>query len=205
MTNKVRLAILYFSLIPVFACVYRFLIPADFYHATVQYETSTMNNAAQGILGSLQQNMLQRIRATKEGNNCGSWRLSLDSLRVHSLKPEGEKVTFAVSGVLETDVHGHSEYYFANRFSFLLNQRMITIPPGGSASVGFFLTSEEPMPVKLPTGDVNLTGLPFPEIDILRRVLGDPREPVSPSLGFRIGGTWVPGSRTWPVFPNALP
>jgi hypothetical protein len=119
-TNKVLFAILYFSLIPIFACVYRFLLPGDFYHATVQYETSTMNKAAQDILDSLKQNILQRIRATKEGNNCGSWRLSLDSLRVHSLKPEGEKVSFAVSGVLETMFTGTvsttSQIVFLSRF-----------------------------------------------------------------------------------------
>jgi hypothetical protein len=85
-----------------------------------------------------------------------------DGVRVHSLKAEGGKVSFAISGMPENDVHGHSEYYFTNRFSFLLNQRMITMPPGGPATVGFFLNSEEPIPVKLPLGDIDLQTCLFP-------------------------------------------
>ena len=162
MPNKVIFALLYLSFIPAFACVYSFLLPNDFYHATVQYESSTMNEAAQDILDGLRTNISQRIVEAKNGKNCDSWRLSPDTLRVHSLKAEGEKVSFAISGMLGNDDGGHSEYYFSNRFSFLLNQRMITIPPGGSATVGFFLTSEEPMPVKLPLGDVNLQTCLFP-------------------------------------------
>jgi hypothetical protein len=138
MPNKALFALLYFGLIPVFACVYSFLLPNDFYHATVQYESSTMNKASQDILAGLQKNISQRIADAKNGGNCDSWRLSADTLRVHSLKAEGEKVSFAISGMLGNDVRGHSEYYFTNRFSFLLNQRMITIPPRWLCYGGFF-------------------------------------------------------------------
>ena len=124
-----------------------------------------MNKAAQDILGGLQKSISHRIVEAKNGGNCDSWHLSPDTPRVHSLKAEGEKVSFAISGMLGNDVRGHSEYYFTNRFSFLLNQRMVTIPPGGSATVGFFLTSEEPMPVKLPLGDINLQACLFPRGD----------------------------------------
>ena len=164
MSNKVKFAIFYLGLIPAFACVYLFL-SNDFYHATVQHESSIMNKEAQSILDGLQENISQRIAAVKNSTSCDPWHLDR-GLRVHSFRPEGEKVNFEVSGVLATDVQGHVEYYFNNRFSFLLNQRMVTITPGGSASVGFFLKSEDPMPIQSPVAEINLQRCLFPVKDL---------------------------------------
>jgi hypothetical protein len=149
-------------LIPIFASVYYFLLPNDFYHSTVQFEYPTMNKTANRILEGLQESITQRIGSTQDGGKCGAWQLLPDTLRVHSLNGHDGKVSFAISGTLVTNSIGHAEYYFSNRFSVTLNQRLISLPPGGPVTVGFFPTSEEPMPFKSPAGEIDLAVCLFP-------------------------------------------
>jgi hypothetical protein len=156
-------ASLYLICIPLFACVYYFFLPNSFYHSTVQFEYPTMNRAADEILEGIRTSVGSRISGQPKADGCGSWRIDPDSIRVSALDAREGKIGFTVSGQSSTDSIGHAEYYFSDRLSITLNQRMITKPPGGEATVYFLPTPETPVaPALGPLGNLNLTGCLFP-------------------------------------------
>ena len=144
MSPKALYAALYLACIPLFACLYYFLLPNSFYHSTVQFEYPTMNRAASGILEGIRASIVKHIASQPQAAACGSWRIDPDSVRVSSLDAREGKVSFSVSGQSSTEAIGHAEYYFSERLSITLNQRMITKPPNSEATVYFLPTRESP-------------------------------------------------------------
>lgn len=163
MFSKSLYAALYLMCIPLFACVYYFWLPNSFYHSTVQFEYTTMNRAANEILKGIGNSIVKRYSMQPNGAGCGNWRIDPASIRVTSLDAREGKIGFTVSGVSLTETGGHAEYYFSNRFSVTLNQRMITKPPDGEASVYFWPTPETPARLPMgPSGEFDLPGCLFP-------------------------------------------
>jgi hypothetical protein len=151
-------AALYLMCIPLFACVYYFFLPNSFYHSTVQFEYPTMNTTAGGILEGIRTSIVKRVGEQPNGKGCGSWRINPGSIHVSSLDAREGRIGFTVSGQSSTESIGHAEYYFSDRFSITLNQRMITKPPDGEATV-FFLPTPE-IPTVLPLGAIGNFDLP---------------------------------------------
>jgi hypothetical protein len=163
MSPKALYATLYLACIPLFACVYYLLLPTSFYHSTVQFEYPTMNRAANGILEGIRASIAKRIGSQPKAAACGNWRIDPESVRVSSLDAREGKVSFSVSGQSSTEAIGHAEYYFSERLSVTLNQRMITKPPDGEATV-YFLPIQENLtaPAVGPLGKFDLPGCLLP-------------------------------------------
>jgi len=163
MSPKALYATLYLASIPLFACVYYFLLPDSFYHSTVQFEYPTMNRAANGILEGIRASIVKRIGGEPQAEACGNWVIDADTVRVSSLDARDGKVSFSVSGQSSTEAKGHAEYYFSERLSITLNQRMITKPPDAEATVYFLPIPEGPAaPAVGPLGKLDLPGCLLP-------------------------------------------
>jgi hypothetical protein len=163
MPRKVLFAVLYLICIPLFAGIYYIWLPNSFYHSTVQFEYPTMNRAASGILDGIRHSLVKAIEGHAGAKACGSWRIDPGSINVSALDGREGKIAFTVSGQSTTEAPGHAEYYFSNRFSIALNQRMITNPPDGEATVYFLPTSESPaMPRMAPLGMIDVPACLFP-------------------------------------------
>jgi len=89
-------ALTYLLCIPIFAFVY-WLLPYEFYHSTVKYE-SVLNSDADEILRGIREEIITEFKKdhgnfyTTEGN----WSLNITSIHVHSLKPESERTKFSI-------------------------------------------------------------------------------------------------------------
>jgi hypothetical protein len=160
MSPKAFYATSYLACIPLFACVYNFVLPDSFYHSTVQFEYPTMNREASGILDGIRISIVKRLGSQPQAAACGNWRIDPDSLQVSSLDAREGKVSFSISGQSSTEeAPGHAEYYFSERLSITLNQRMITRPPDGEATVYFLPIREGPAgPAVGPLGNLDLPG-----------------------------------------------
>lgn len=122
-----------------------------------------MNRTANLILEGIRASIVKRIGSQPQPTACGDWRISLDSVRVNSLDAREGKISFSVSGESSTESIGHAEYYFSERLSITLNQRMITKPPDGEATVYFLPTREGPTaPAVRPLGKLDLPGCLLP-------------------------------------------
>jgi hypothetical protein len=162
-SQKALYATLYLVSIPLFACAYNFFLPDSFYHSTVQFEYPTMNRAATIILDGIRASVVSRIGSQPAAGACGGWRIDPNSVRVASLDAREGKISFSVSGQSSTEAIGHAEYYFSERFSIALNQRMITKPPGAEAIVYYLPAREGPVgPAVGPLGKLDLPGCLLP-------------------------------------------
>lgn len=163
MSPKALYATLYLACIPLFACVYSFLPPNSFYHSTVQFEYPTMNEEANEVLEGIRASIVNRLADAPQAKACGIWRIDPETVRVSSLDAREGKVRFSVSGQSSTEAIGHAEYYFSERLSITLNERMITKPRGGAATVYFLPTREGPAaPTVGPLAKLDLPGCLLP-------------------------------------------
>jgi hypothetical protein len=80
MSPKAFYATSYLACIPLFACVYNFVLPDSFYHSTVQFEYPTMNREASGILDGIRISIVKRLGTQPQAAACGNWRIELGVL-----------------------------------------------------------------------------------------------------------------------------
>jgi hypothetical protein len=144
--------------------VYNFILPDSFYHSTVQFEYPTMNRAANGILEGVQSSIVKGIQSRPQSASCGNWRIDPHSIRASSLDAREGKVSFTIAGQGFTEkAPGHAEYYFSERLSVTLNQRIITKPPDSEVIVHFLPTREGPASIVTgPLGKLDMLGCLLP-------------------------------------------
>lgn len=94
-------AMLYISAIPIFATIYTFCIPSHFYHSTVQYEEN-IDHDAEILLKALQEAIILEFK-NFHGNIQkaeGNWDIDISQIRLHSLNPEKDRISFKISVIL---------------------------------------------------------------------------------------------------------
>ena len=94
---------LYLLLIPCFAGIYE-MLAADFYHSTVQFESS-LHGEAESLLGELRQVSNENFwKVHREGiASVDGWTLAFSDVSFHSLKIEEQQISFTVSTTFKSE------------------------------------------------------------------------------------------------------
>ena len=119
---------LFLALIPLYAAVY-VAISGDFYHSTSQHEPG-LHEDANKILREIRESIKQTfVRHYKsESIIIDNWKLDFENVRVHSLKPEGDQVTFALSTHFDTVSQPMTRVYVRPRITIPLKHFAVEFP-----------------------------------------------------------------------------
>lgn len=94
---------LYLLLIPCFAGIYE-MLAGDFYHSTVQFE-STLHGEADSLLGELRQAVREKFLKVHRGDvaSVDGWTLAFSDVSFYSLKIEEEQVSLTVGATFKSE------------------------------------------------------------------------------------------------------
>jgi hypothetical protein len=115
-------------LIPFYAGIYTF-IGGDFYHSTSQYEPG-LHEDARKILQEIRESMRQTFVQYNKAETIvfDGWKLDFKNIKVHSLKPEVDKVSFSLSMSVDSVSLPMTRVYMQPRVAIPLRRWSVAFP-----------------------------------------------------------------------------
>lgn len=131
--SSITWGVLYFACIPVFAFIYHFFLPFQFYHSTVQYEKNFLNKDEKNILAKLKENLIYNYKLfhTHSDSTINGYYYSIESINCTDLEALNDKIQFQLCYDFKSMDSTHTEGHLCSTVFYTYNSLFSSYSPNG--------------------------------------------------------------------------